>query len=251
MDLREGRPAAVDRHPWELARVAALRRIAARYRLLNGPDLRVLDIGCGDGFLIDALTEEAGATVDAIDSNLTPERRAELAALHPRLSFHAGYQEVAGRRYHLLTLFDVLEHLADDHAFLQETMAGFARPGGLLFCTVPAFPALFCGHDVFLRHHRRYHRPGLRRLLAQAGLRELGSGYLFGSLLPCRALETLRERLLGASHAPAGLGAWRHGPHLSQVIKRLLEYDNRLLLALNGLGVNLPGLTVWAVCQIP
>ncbi len=251
MDLREGRPSAVDRHPWELARVAALRRIAARYRLLNGPGPRVLDIGCGDGFLIDALTADAGATVDAIDSNLTPARRAELTALHPRLSFHAGYEEVAGRRYRLLTMFDVLEHLADDQAFLKETMARFASPGGLLFCTVPAFQSLFCGHDAFLRHHRRYHRPGLRRLLAQAGLKELGSGYLFGSLLPCRALETLREKLLGASGVQTGLAAWRHGPHLSQVIKRLLEYDNRLLLALNGLGINLPGLTVWAVCQTP
>ena len=67
MDLRETiQHALANRHPWELARAEALRAIADSYGVLL-PGMKILDLGCGDGFLIDALCPGSTATIDAVD----------------------------------------------------------------------------------------------------------------------------------------------------------------------------------------
>lgn len=63
---------------------------------------------------------------------------------------------------------NVLEHLADDAACLQQL--GLAlRPGGALAVYVPARQELFGSLDSAVGHRRRYSRTLLRRRLEQAG----------------------------------------------------------------------------------
>lgn len=250
MDLRETPASTVNRHPWELARVTALRTIAETYQLLP-PGARVLDLGCGDGFIIDALCSQAMGPIAAVDIHLSVDQLTTLSTARPRLSFHNSYHALAGKEYDVITMFDVLEHVEEDTAFLQETMARFAAPGARLFCTVPAFHSLFCAHDAFLNHHRRYNRHGFQQVLAAAGLRVMASGYLFGMLLPARALTVVAERLLGAADTAPGIGHWRHGHLLTSAIKALLDADNSTLLWLTRRGITIPGLTVWALCAAP
>lgn len=250
MDLRETPAAAVNRHPWELARVTALRAIAGEYALLS-PGARVLDLGCGDGFLIDALCPESTGPIDALDIHLTAEQLAAFATARPRLNFHNSDQTLIGTPYGLITMFDVVEHVEDDTGFLRQTIARFAAPGTRLFCTVPAFDSLFCSHDTFLKHHRRYRLAALRQLLDAAGLHVLASGYLFGLLLPVRILTLMAEKCLSPPATGQGIGNWRHDRFLTAVIQAMLQADNRVLFWLSQKGITLPGLTVWAVCEIP
>ena len=250
MDLRETRPTPVNRHPWELARVKALRTVAQTYGVLS-PGMRVLDLGCGDGFLIETLCPKSTAAIDAVDIHLSAEQLAAFAHERPRLQFHNSDQSLADSPYDLITMFDVLEHIEDDVAFLRETMARFASPGTHFFLTVPAFQALFSAHDTFLQHHRRYSRRGFEQVLGRAGLRIVSSGYLFGLLLPVRGLAVLREKVLARPDAEPGIGHWRHGRFLTLIIKALLDADNLLLVWLGRMGIRLPGLTVWAICETP
>lgn len=250
MDLRETPASTVNRHPWELARVTALRAIAEAYQLLP-PGARVLDLGCGDGFIIDALCPQAMGPIEAVDIHLSGEQRTAFATARPRVTFHNSYHSLTGKEYDVITMFDVLEHVEQDTAFLRETMARFAAPGARVFCTVPAFPSLFCSHDAFLKHHRRYSLHDFQQVLSAAGLRVVASGYLFGLLLPARALTVLAERLLGAADTAPGIGHWRHGRLLTSAIKALLDADNSTLLWLARRGITLPGLTVWALCAAP
>ncbi len=250
MDLRETPASTGNRHPWELARVSALQAIAKAYQILP-PGAPILDLGCGDGFIIDTLCPDPTASIDAVDIHLTAEQLMGFSAARPRLHFHNSYQSLAGRQFAVLTLFDVLEHVEDDALFLRETISRFATPGARLFCTVPAFQPLFCSHDLFLKHHRRYSRGSLQQLLATAGLRVVASGYLFASLLPARGLTVLAERLMGASTSTPGIGHWRHGRLLTAIITVLLHADNRTLLWLSRMGINIPGLTVWTLCETP
>lgn len=250
MDLRETPSCTVNRHPWELARVTALRRIAQDYQLLPS-GARILDLGCGDGFIADTLCPERGISVDAVDINLTPDQLIAFSHARPRITFHNSYHSLGKNQFTVLTLFDVLEHVADDAAFLGGTISRFAMPGARLFCTVPAFQSLFCAHDRFLKHHRRYTLNSLHQLLSAVGLRVQASGYLFGSLLPARTLTVVTERLLRSSASPPGIGHWHHGPLLTSAITSLLNADNRALLALSKIGITFPGLTVWALCETP
>jgi hypothetical protein len=248
MDLRETSSRTVNRHPWELARVTALQLIAKAYQIPQ-PETRILDLGCGDGFLIDTLCPEHTWPIDAVDIHLTEEQLAVFSQARPRLTFHNSYQSIAGNQYGLFTLFDVLEHVEDDVNFLKETCAQFAAPKARMFCTVPAFPSLFCSHDTFLKHHRRYSRRDLQLVLTAAGLRVVASGYMFGSLLPARAFTVVQERLMGTSNSCPGIGNWGHGHFLTSIIQSLLDADNRALLWLRGKGITIPGLTVWALCE--
>lgn len=64
---------------------------------------------------------------------------------------------------------NVLEHIADDAASVQ-AMARALRPGGVLSLLVPAHPRLFGRLDELYGHERRYTRPAVRTLMADAGL---------------------------------------------------------------------------------
>lgn len=251
MDLREGQLQGATRHPWELARVSALRAISRHYGLIPSPGLNVLDLGCGDGFTINGLTVDQEVRIDGVDVHLSDAHLCDLHRLYPRMVPHRSCAALTGRRYGLITLFDVLEHLPDDVSCVRDIATRFTAPGGRLFFTVPAFQCLFGTHDTFLQHHRRYSRGTLLQVLNQAGLRVLGSGYLFGLLLPLRALAVAGQHLLGRpGPGPQGVGAWRQGRLLTWMATTLLSMDNRLLLWLSSRGISLPGLTVWAVCEI-
>jgi len=248
MDLRETDQATDRRHPWELSRIRALRAIARNWDVVAS-EVKVLDTGCGDGFIIDELCAGSGAVIDAVDIHLTADQARSFAAMRPGVQFHHDHTSLPGNSYGLLTMFDVLEHVPDDVTFLREILSRFARPGAVFFCTVPAFQCLFSAHDQFLGHQRRYTQDGLHHVLARAGLRIRASGYLFASLLPVRALVALAEKVLGVAETRPGIGQWQGGRLLTSLLTGALDIDNALLLGLNRVGITIPGLTVWAVCE--
>lgn len=251
MDLREANQATTgSRHPWELARVRALRAIARTYEVFR-PEVKTLDLGCGDGFIIDELCAKSGARVDAVDINLTAEQIRVFAGLRPSVVFHGDYSSLPEKAYGLVTMFDVLEHVQDDTGFLREIVARFSQPGAVFFCTVPAFQSLLCAHDRFLGHHRRYCRSELHQVLGNAGLRVMVSGYLFASLLPVRAGMALVGKICNVGETEPGVGLWRRGQFVTSLVTRVLDADNDVLLWLSKRGITVPGLTVWAICEKP
>ncbi|MBA3015158.1 MAG: class I SAM-dependent methyltransferase [Proteobacteria bacterium] len=249
MDLCETHRSTGSRHPWELARVKALRAIAIKYDLIRS-GMRTLDIGCGDGFIIDQLCAETVTKIDAVDIHLTTEQVRSFAKDRPNVMFHNDYTCLSFNDYGLLTMFDVLEHVKDDGAFLRDIIARFFQPGTVFFGTVPAFQSLLCSHDHFLGHHRRYSRSEFHQVLGSAELKVIASGYLFGSLLPVRALIALAEKVFGVAQRAPGIGQWRRGALVTSAITQGLAVDNGVLLWLSKMGITIPGLTVWAVCRV-
>jgi hypothetical protein len=77
-----------------------------------------------------------------------------------------------------VVLLDVLEHVADDRAFLSALEARL-RPGTLLLMTCPAFKLLWSDWDKKLGHQRRYTLRGFRSVVSAAGFEVLESRYLF------------------------------------------------------------------------
>ena len=99
----------------------------------------------------------------------------------------------------VVLLMDVMEHVPDDHAFLDDVVSRRFVSGDTRFViTVPAYEWLFSSHDRLLGHYRRYSSSLLRRQLQAAGLIVAEQGRFFASLLPFRVLQTLRERLFNA-----------------------------------------------------
>lgn len=95
----------------------------------------------------------------------------------------------------VVTLLDVLEHVVEDKAALQE-MIRLTRPGGLLVVTVPALPVLWSDWDEVLHHKRRYTWHGFKSLITNPQVQVLQCKYVNSILLPAilmvRAFRKLR-----------------------------------------------------------
>jgi SAM-dependent methyltransferase len=251
MDLREVPGTSFHRHPWEIARAGFFRRILADAGLLAAPRA-VLDVGAGDGYLARRLCEALppGSTVVCLDPHYSDEDLARLA--DPPMAGLGFAREPPARRFDIILMLDVIEHVGDDRGFVAGFVNGALAPGGVVLASVPAWQALFSRHDQALKHFRRYSPAACRALLADAGLAVRASGGVFHSLLLPRALTVAAERaqgLLGRDGAPPGdLGDWRHGPALTRLVAGALAADNAVSHLGRRLGLTLPGLSFWALC---
>jgi hypothetical protein len=151
----------------------------------------------------------------------------------------------------LVLLMDVIEHIEDDTGFLAALLAraDVGRHTKFLI-TVPAFQALFCSHDVFLGHYRRYSKALLAKRLEASGLTVIEIGYLFFTLLPVRLVQVIKERLLGPKPGKisSGLVTWNGGPARAAILREALVLDARVSLGLSKVGVRLAGLSSYAIC---
>lgn len=244
MDLKEFTHSHAPRHPWETSRLTAVRRILAPHAREG---IRVLDVGCGDGFIARNLFSDlATKEITAVDIHLSDELMGELSRCGPGVEYRRELPEHG--QYDLILLLDVLEHLEDDRGFLAGLAARHLAPGGTVLITVPAFQALFSRHDTFLGHYRRYTLGELVRTARGVDLGIIGSGYLFFSLL---LPKLILFKLLTRGTETTEAGQWHRGRVATQLCEGALNLDNRLLLAASRLGMNIPGLTGWVLCQKP
>jgi SAM-dependent methyltransferase len=79
-------------------------------------------------------------------------------------------------------LFDVIEHVRDDIAFVR-SIRDLLAPGGKLYVTAPAYSFLWSDQDDLAGHFRRYTLQSLAATLQAAGLEVSFSTYFF-RLLP-------------------------------------------------------------------
>ncbi|MCG8460586.1 MAG: class I SAM-dependent methyltransferase, partial [Holophagales bacterium] len=161
----------------------------------------ILDVGCGDGLFLPRLErfgEPEGLEPD--DSLVSPETRAT-GRIHVR-PFDAGFRP--GRRYGLILMLDVLEHVDDDRAALRH-LRSLLEPGARAVLTVPAFRALWTRHDELNHHRTRYTRSRLGRSLESAGLEIERLRYFFHWLAPVKLAVRAREALFPGPGVPASV----------------------------------------------
>jgi hypothetical protein len=258
LDLREASskisPSA--RHPWELARLEVIRNLI-RDIVNDRPEFTVLDIGCGDLFLVGTLSSLfPSVRFIAVDSAFSKEQlegfRNSLEGKNIHV-FDSLESATAGltRKVDLILLLDVVEHIDDDAGFLAGLSAApFVGPATKFLITVPAFNFLFSGHDRFLGHYRRYTRKSLLSLLGATGMVSDRSGYFFTSLLPLRMLGVLSEKLFGERKLSTGLVDWRGGSLKTKLLRKILLSDFWLSETIRRfLGLSLPGLSVYSLCR--
>lgn len=127
----------------------------------------VLDIGCGNGFLLDILRKR-GKKILGI------EPLSEMIALanqhFPGLPIYKGLAEdldkILPNRVDTIILTDVLEHIKDDQTQLKK-IHDRLNPRGQLILVVPAYPFLYGKKDRNLGHFRRYSKSGLMKLCSE------------------------------------------------------------------------------------
>ena len=180
-------------HKLNPARVAYIRdQACARLGLPAGAarplaGLAVLDVGCGGGLLAEPLARlGAGVTgIDPVASSIEAARwhAAEVGLAIDYQATTLGELAAGGRSFDLVVASEVVEHVPDVPAFLDE-LAAAVRPGGLVVLstlsrTAASFLKAIVGAEYVLgwlprgtHDWRRFLRPAeLARALREAGLR--------------------------------------------------------------------------------
>lgn len=176
------------------ADLAFRRRCETVVEFLNaGPEARILDCGCGYGFLLRVLVETTHAQFVGLDldqSRLNHVREHQPDQCHVSLMVgNAQSLPFATGEFTHVVCSEVLEHLDDDQAAVAE-LCRVLQPGGVAAITVPSaeYPITWDPPNFLLERltgrslrgerpwsgiwygHRRLYRPAqLRRLLEEAG----------------------------------------------------------------------------------
>jgi SAM-dependent methyltransferase len=205
-----------DRHWWYRGR----RRIVCEElaQLPSGPDVRVLDAGCGSGRLLDELRDYGHVT----GLDLNPDS-VEVARSRGHEDVVQGPVEQLpwdDETFDLVISLDMVEHTPDDRVTLRE-LRRVTKPGGRFLMTVPALRALWSSHDVFNNHFRRYDRKMMRKLAAETGWTVERMTYFNSLLLPpaaaVRLLQRFRHREVLANGHGDVTNDTQHGKHSSDV----------------------------------
>ncbi len=196
---------------------------------------RLLEIGCGTGFVLGMLaqvypkTELWGSDIYTEGLNFAA-RAVPQAHLLQLDATHLPFRD----EFDLIGALDVIEHLDDDRRALAQ-MAAALRPGGHLLLTVPQHPALWSRMDEYAHHKRRYTRPELLQKVAEAGL-QLRSATSFVSLL---APAMWASRIAQRHRPPVQDGIdpdLRMNPALNRVLLAVMGLERRLVAQ----GLDLP-----------
>jgi SAM-dependent methyltransferase len=174
----------------------AMRRYASDTR-------RLLEIGCGTGFVLSRLARTLpGARL--LGTEIFAAGLPHAARRVPEVEF----AQMDARRipfvdeFDAIGAFDVIEHIEEDEAVLAEAHRAL-RPGGALILTVPQHPWLWSAADDFAVHHRRYTARELHHKLRAADFELVRSSSFVSLLLPAMALSRLRQRRMDADYDPA------------------------------------------------
>ena len=243
MDLLELSGFRGKRHPWELARRNTIRKILAPH-LARRP-LTALDIGCGDGYMSTSLFSGMEASVVLSDLHMPPSLVGERTEGKTRFRFMRGMEGLGSERFGVVIAMDVIEHVEDDAGFLAALVNDRLADDGLLFVTVPAFQSLFCGFDVYIRHHRRYNLSQISRLAVGAGLEIISGGYISFAPLVHRITVITLSRLGWPVDWTESISSWNGGPAATWLFETILSLDDAFLLFASRNGVTPPGLTAW------
>ena len=160
----------------------------------TGRPLKVLDVGCGTGAVMNFLRAR-GYDTHGVDMSETALAYCRQKGLQVARST-ADHIDFPDATFDIVFALDVLEHI-DNAAEAVIEIKRILRPGGLLIATVPAHQFLFSYHDVALHHKRRYNKKTLRALLSPHLTIERLSWIHAAILLPAIALRAVKKLVPG------------------------------------------------------
>ena len=243
-----------DRHFWFRARNRTLSAVIGRIVAAYARGYRVLEVGCGDGNTLRMLEETcAGAALVGMDLYAEglqfARRRTRAPLVRGRME-----QPPFTVRFHIVGMFDVLEHLDDDRAALVR-LRELVEPGGALVVTVPAHQRLWSRFDEEAHHCRRYEPADLAARLRDAGFEVEYLTLFMMALYPLARVDRRMSDLVRAGRTRRGrepgsavADEIRVRPGLNGLMTLALSPEVRLLAKRRRLPF---GTSVLAVARVP
>lgn len=187
------------------------------------------DIGGGNGFVAKRLEEEGIKTV-LIEPGIQGCLNAQKRNLETIVCATLQSASINKNTIPSIGLFDVVEHIKDDVAFLTE-IHDYLEKNGIVYITVPAYQFLWSNEDDDAGHYRRYTNKELESKLNKIGFEIIYKTYIFSILpLPIFLTRTLPSKL-GFNKKPSNLEKHEkeHAPKRGFMTKILNKIWNKEL----------------------
>lgn len=156
----------------------------------HSPTKPIFDIGGGNGCVSNHL-QSVGIDVALVEPGASGTLNARARGVRTIVQSTLEDAGFFSNSIPAIGLFDVIEHIEDDLAFLC-SIYDYLEPGGVLYLTVPSYRTLWSNDDVLAGHFRRYSINSLKGSLASVGFHNIYSSYIFSLLIPpIFALRTL------------------------------------------------------------
>lgn len=176
-------------HFWIKRRFEVFRQLLRRLDL-DPQNLKVAEIGCGNGLVQYQFSKYYGINVDGFDLNeialqksVATEQNLFLYNIHEKKPEYKNY-------YDLLILFDVIEHINDQIQFVGSALYHLKK-GGILAVNVPALQSLYSDYDLAAGHIRRYNIKSIKLLEKNLTIKKLILTYWGFPLLPILIIRKL------------------------------------------------------------
>lgn len=221
-----------DRHFWFRARNHLISKLAGSICADLPGAHRVLEVGFGTGNVLRFLKQACrrgsvfGMELCAEGIRFAKSRSLDLLVQADlrRPPFRAGFD--------LIGLFDVLEHIPDDHETLR-TIGRLLAPHGRLLITVPAHPILWSYFDEAAHHCRRYSPAGLEQTLTSSGYRVEYLSQFMASLFPLmwlvRKILSRNQRGRPAKDMQFAQEEFRLIPVVNTILSGILSLETKWL----------------------
>jgi SAM-dependent methyltransferase len=223
-----------EKHFWFRARNRIILRTFRRY-LARRPRPRVLEIGCGTGYVLQGLAAENRYELTGLEAHIAGlcHARGRLPSVEfvqadaRNLPYESAFDAVGA--------FDVIEHIVEDNAVLASVRHAL-KPGGIFIVTVPQHMWLWSATDEQALHKRRYTRRQLSAKLHTAGFDILRCSSFVTTLLPVLYASRLAKRRSSTADSMTD----SYELEISRVANTLCSAAMRVDEALIGMGLSLP-----------
>ncbi len=151
--VTEPRQAHVSENLWGYAKRLSFMtdQIQRHYSGAHRSEIRVLDVGCGNGSQLAIPLAESGYPVTGVDPDSASINRAQAAAVPGARFFCCLLTDLPPQTFHVVILSEVLEHLSKPQELLQAASV-YLKNGGLLIVTTPNGYGPFEIDAWFYRH---------------------------------------------------------------------------------------------------
>lgn len=183
------------KHWWFKVRRNLIFYLLQKYLKKTRSEIKLLDYGCGSGYLVGELQKAgynaAGADFSHEAIKYGTERGIKNLSIQENL-----YLQYNDSSFDCILLLDVLEHIKDEKTIIKEIYR-ISKKGGIIIATVPAYMFLWGIQDEVSHHFRRYTLADFARLFSEDEFKILKKTYFNTFLFPPITLIRLFSKLFG------------------------------------------------------
>jgi SAM-dependent methyltransferase len=226
-----------EHHPWYQARMVLIREIIENNVLKNS---NILDFGCGSGAVLEMLKKIGYTNLRGLDVSSDFIKIAKKRGLKADL-IKSDHVNLGSKKYDLILLLDVLEHVENDKALLRK-MKSSLRKNGRILITVPAHQFLWRIHDEANQHYRRYSRKKLINLIASSNSKVIylrwWNSTLFFPLFMASIFGKIK-RVLNINSLHSTFGFTIPPNYISRILFKVLSFESKSKVMGKLIGVSL------------